>query len=49
MKIRPFWDVAACSAVGVDDVSEVRTAYIIVPMETVCTSETFVYFKETTR
>jgi hypothetical protein len=35
-----FWDVAPCSLVEVDDVSEVRTASIALVMEAVHTSET---------
>jgi hypothetical protein len=55
MKVTAFWDVAPCSLVEVDDVSEVRTVSIIrarliaLMMEAVRISETSVYFHETSR
>jgi hypothetical protein len=54
MKFRVFCDVASCSHVEVDDVSEVRTAsitraIIALMMEAVRISETSVNFKVTTR
>jgi hypothetical protein len=50
MKAKAFWDIELCSLVEVD-VSEVLTASIIraMMMKVVCTSETSVYFNETTR
>jgi hypothetical protein len=42
MKMTAFWDVAPCSLVEVD-------RRFVLMMETVCTSETSVYFYETTR
>jgi hypothetical protein len=50
-----FWDVALCSLIEVDQVSEMHTASIIramminLMMEAVCTSETSVYFYKTTQ
>jgi hypothetical protein len=45
-----FWDVAPCSLVETDDVSEVITASIIaLMMEAVNTSETSVNFYHTSR
>jgi hypothetical protein len=32
MKLTAFWDIAPCSLVAVDDVSEVRTSSIITAM-----------------
>jgi hypothetical protein len=51
MKFRVFWDVAPCSHVEVDDVSEVSNTSIIrsLMMEAVRTSETSVILNVTTR
>jgi hypothetical protein len=49
--MKAFWDIAPCTVVEIDRVSEVRTASTIaVMMEAVRTSETSVYFiNKTTR
>jgi hypothetical protein len=54
MKFSVFWNVVPCSPVEVDDVSEVRTAFIIramspLMMEGVRISETSVNFNVTAR
>jgi hypothetical protein len=42
VKMTAFWDMAPCSLVEVD------WRFIVLMMEAVCTSETPVYFNETT-
>jgi hypothetical protein len=49
MKMTAFRDIAACSLVEVDHVSEVCTTSIIRVMEAVRISKTLVYFIEPTR
>jgi hypothetical protein len=50
LKFGVFWEVGQCSLIGVSDVSELRTASIIMAMmEAVCTSETSVHSNETIR
>jgi hypothetical protein len=52
MKMIAFWDIAPCSPVVADHISEVRTASIIramMMMEAVRKSETSVCYNETTR
>jgi hypothetical protein len=51
MKMIVFWDIAPCSPVVADHISEVRTASIFraMMMEAVRKSETSVYYNETIR
>jgi hypothetical protein len=50
LKFEAFWEVGQRSLIGVPDVSELRTASIIMAMmEAVCTSETSVHSNETIR
>jgi hypothetical protein len=51
LKYRVFWDVASCSHIEVDRLSEERTAAIIsaLMMAAVCSCETSVHFNATTR
>jgi ABC-type transporter Mla MlaB component len=49
MMMTAFWNMAPCSLIEVNDVSEVRTASFALMIEVIRTSETQVYFYETTR
>jgi hypothetical protein len=53
MKMAVFWDVAPCSLVEIEDVSEVFTAFVIraiaLVMGAISISETSVSFYQTTR
>jgi hypothetical protein len=43
MKMTTFWDIVLCSLVGVDDVSEVHTAFIIRRLHGAISQKAFIF------